>query len=509
MARKIDVTPDTNLITSIAADKIVWKDALGELIDNALDAGSSHVSISLGEVHRGVTEHIVVSDNGNGTDRMESFVKLGRHVHSHARKKCLGRYGIGFKNAALWIGGTGSVFRVQSTHKNRVYSIVVDWKRLVESEKWELDEDDSVHATATDIGTRVVISPVVRKVPEGKAWDELMEDLGYIYSPAIKQGAQILIKSNVRKSTPVPLKRYELPQLEPGHVDTIIAVNGKQARVYVGIVKEGHQHRRQGITYTYGFRVIERSSSNGCGSYGISRIAGFVEMLGDGWDLTKNKNGINKHASELYDAVFDACKDILARGEAASQMLESASLLSGVEETINRCVRRSPDSKAKRGKGDTHGRIDPTGNGGRHQQAANHQDGATFPRGIRGKLRVEWVDWPEDQGIGKYDIGGSVLLNKSTPVVDKMIKDQNQFGIAMLAMSLIDAAVCLNPCDEMGQFMLRGIEGDGQDRFSKLLGKMLSDATLDGAAIVSSAPRVESKKNCNGRTSLSPQSMSD
>lgn len=483
----IDISPSTHLIQSLASQNLTYVKALCEFIDNALDAGATTVTIEFGKPNKEGALLVLISDNGEGCKSLIPLIRLGNH-ESHGKKRdVLGRYGIGAKDAMLWLGGVDSSVTVQSVYGGVFRKLQLRWMDLCRSESWTVKVNDIMQperpAGPGEIGTQITVAPVIRRVPDGKDWDRLLSTLGYLYTPAIKGGKQIVVYNGRKGHLRTPLTRWTRPELEPGFVNETINVNGKQARVHVGIVQEKTLNDRPGITYFHGFRVIQSASSKGCGPYGIRRICGFVELSKE-WTLNKNKDGVAKDEQALYDAVFDVCKTIFEKAECITQQLESSVMINRIESLIND-VLTPPNTKAKRERGSSHGSKKPTGNGSKHNNATKTQSGTTFTKGLRGSIRFEMIEWPDSQKIGQFENGGSVLVNKSHPAVHAMIDARNWMGLAQVAIALIGSWYSLHPTDSRGQGLLRmDPNGDMVEQFAIFYGQALESATLDGQSIM-------------------------
>lgn len=480
------VGPTPDLLRSIAEQNMRWKTALGELIDNAFDAGATHVEIVFDG--SGKNAKFTASDNGTGCSDLRTLLCLGQHTKQSSTK--LGRYGIGAKDAMLWIGRTESNVHITSTsaRDRKTREVRVDWVELIRSGKWNIPvEDFREHAAEqSEKGTVICIrSPKMRQVPHGKDWAGLVEDIGYIYAPAIKSGRQITMHPPGKRGVPQPVARHQLPPLEPGHIDTEIDVDGKRARVYVGIVALGQPNHRAGITYTYNFRVIQEASAYGCGPYSFSRIAGIVD-LGEEWALSKNKDRIAASEDELYEAVFRACEPLLQRAEIAGQQLESSAFEESVNVALNRALGRTQaapaDGKAKRGKGDGSGTQLPTGTGPKHTQAKNEQDGQTFPRARNsGPYRVEFDDVVEGK-FGTFVPPNRVRLYSKHPAIRMARDEKNTTAIVWAACSILASGALAG--EQLPLLKLKGkSEGSAREKFEGALCDILKDVRIDGRAL--------------------------
>ncbi|PNX50766.1 MAG: DNA mismatch repair protein MutL, partial [Thermoplasmata archaeon M9B2D] len=97
----IKILPEL-LINKIAAGEVIERPAsvVKELVENALDAGSTDVRI---EVLRGGKRMIRVSDDGSGMDREDALLCFERHATSKVRhEQDLSRItSMGFRGEAL------------------------------------------------------------------------------------------------------------------------------------------------------------------------------------------------------------------------------------------------------------------------------------------------------------------------------------------------------------------------------------------------------------------------
>lgn len=471
--------PKTTYIRTMASQNLSVRTCIGEILDNALDAGAGTVDLIFGKMNG--KRYFSVRDNGGGAPDINALVVLGDH-RDHPGTK-LGRHGVGAKDATLWIGGPDSTLRVTSVHAGRTSALAVDWADMQTNGRWEYDEPDVRDASPGERGTHITILNCWRGPPHGEEWRRLVTDLEYMYAPALRT-AQITMATGGQK--PSPLVRWEPPPLEPGHIDCVLDVNGKKARLFIGIIKPGHGTARRGITYFHGWRVIEPASGKGCGEYEASaaHVCGFVEV-DRSWGLTKNKDAI-LGSDHLYAAVAAAAKPILEKAHQRATLVTSELFTTAIESALNANL-ATANAKAKRGKGNKHGTARPTGKGSGHRRAAVEQLGDTFVgrdgRGSGG-IKVAHASLGSVTQIGIFQRPSLVTLNTDNAGVMASQTNNNVLASMTAAAALIAIEEALS-----GQKVLKGIGSEDTDpinRFQHAMGALLGSATtrVDGTQIV-------------------------
>jgi hypothetical protein len=466
MKRRLPPVPNA-LLTMLANANLRWWIAVGEWIDNSFDAEASTISLEF-------SKHALrIVDDGIGSADPTALVQVGEHVQHGSTR--LGRYGIGGKDAALWVGGIASTIDIHSVHAGRCRSLSVNWRDYAQDDWW-LD-DSSVRDRREDeqAGTTIIIAPLARRPPHGQDWQELLAELGYVYSPALKAGHQIKFKGPAKGAKWEPLVRWELPKFDGDVVDTRIEVNGRGARVYCGVVQQGEANPRAGFTYLHKWRVIERASARGCGDHSPARMCGFVE-LDASWPLTKNKDGISKDAEALYAEVARVAQPVLDRAETVGIELQSRQFRLKVNARLNAHL-ATVDAKAKRGRGDTHGTKTPTETGRPHQQAEREQSGQTFHSRRQGGFDVDYVKLGRPDDIGEVKLPSQVLLNLDNPMVAYCRAAENTEAIVFAAAFLIGYQN-----SQSDKPLLKNLPVDPTSNgFSRAVGSILSEALfVDG-----------------------------
>ncbi|MFZ5832949.1 MAG: ATP-binding protein [Planctomycetota bacterium] len=458
MSTRIDVS--SSILESYEAAPLDWKTALGELIDNAFDAGATHVAIK----KHGDT--LSITDDGSGCDDLKRMMTIGQ---TYGRKGGrLGRYGIGFKEAAIWAASKVAIF---SACKGMTHQWRINWD-YVRAHNWDTGSDPQTESMNTSRclanglagthGTALVFEGLKHRFNGGKSLEPVLEDLGYIFSPALCHGKSIVVTNGTTKV----VKPYEWPPLE--HVvDRKLDVNGKSVRLVAGIVAQGMANKYPGFSYLLHHRVIQAATSMGARQYSVGRVTGRVE-LSDAWKVSKNKTSlVDADADALEAAIFEAMEPTLKTAQLQTDMLMSDAIKASVEKMLNQSR-----LKAKRKPREKTGRAKPTGEGAKHTQAARTQPGRTFsgPRNVGG-VTLEFTE-NESHGIGRVDFEGNrIWLCVKHPFVEQARSTDNDLGIASLAAALyVD---CIQHAEPKTRARYMPSMADAADGFTKGLTAML------------------------------------
>lgn len=385
-AGKVRRPPGPELYRILAHRDITWFKANAELIDNAFDAAATRCEIEM------YGKQFSVSDDGNGCQDVLLIVQPAERS-SHETTKS-GAYGIGSKEALSWIASEDGRIWIASTYRNKRYSVKVDLAHYA-SHNWELDLP-TIDDNPSLRGTRIEVPNPVHDPPVGERLEQLKTKLSFYYSPAMRAGKQILIRTGTpRKPITTTLTPFQHPPFEEFIEDTL-TVDGRKIQLLVGITKQGVTNAYPGLAYVHEWRVIKRSDNGeGCSGISTARIFGTVQIVGHEWTLTTDKANIVR-ADTLYQAVQERCRDLYAKVRTLAEKIELDSLKQAVNQELNAMLsfpRREPTLKAKRIKPENHsGPIVPVHSDRKHTRAEKLQRGNTFGGASVscGSAQVEW-----------------------------------------------------------------------------------------------------------------------
>lgn len=409
------IEPKTSVLRGMKHQRLPWKLIMGEFIDNAFDASATRITFEFDK------RRLVIVDDGAGCADVLKMLTLGdRENHEGTR---LGCYGVGAKDAAI---SAADGIHIRSIHRGIQRSISCNWKTLERSQSWEIDDPDECQ-TVDPSGTKIVLEPLRN---EHKPDEEgLLKSLSLQYTPAIRQGKQIVLKMGPRKA-PVTVPEFRLPVLEH-QITADLDVDGRLARVTVGIVPDGKPCPISGMVLSYGYRVIMHDQRIGLGNEPTPNLIGWCE-LGDGWELTKNKDNISSNLDELASAIYAACQETITKAASRAKSV----VFDGVSAQINAALEsilgngNTIKAKAKRSKGSVKGPVIPKRSERRHTQAAVIQPGETFKikTPTAACLKVAFQAMGEDGCACKYS-GGIVYLNKDNSVIRSQMNDETALSI--------------------------------------------------------------------------------
>jgi hypothetical protein len=316
---EIDITPDISLMPKLGFSGYSAPQAIGELVDNAIDAmvDSELLRVSI-QIKR---DSISVADNGSGMNKRVASKAL---VLAFSRKKDkLGEFGLGMKTACLSLG---TYFEIVTTAQGQgeQYHICFDRTKWESSKKgWKVPckvakTKEEEHYTIVNIKNLKVFYPNMHNY--------IREDLKKRYAPFIRAG-QVEIKVNGKKCIPEDVALIEGSRKE----FDISLKQGKRIYGWYGLLREGSQKGFYGFSTFRRGRMITTYDKVGFDPHPtVARLVGEVHL--DHVPVTHNKREFIKESFEYKEAMGklrDELKDIL------KQARRKAS-----EETVTEKVRR-------------------------------------------------------------------------------------------------------------------------------------------------------------------------
>jgi hypothetical protein len=449
-----DLSPHSSLIHALANQSLPWWKALAELVDNSVDAGSTRIEIIA------KNKVLTVKDNGAGIKNILAVATLGFHAPSETTR--LGRYGVGLKDCWLF---ASNVLNVRTIHDGQLATLRVDTTELVRN-NWKCD-DPKFEPSNEPSGT-VITLPLRegRNLPGIDAFDEL----SFVFTPAIQNGLQIVRNNGMATA----LRPHVMPSLSDVVKETF-DVDGKAVTIEIGMLPEGVSLNRGPFWMQYEHRIIDKTSI-GAGGYSTLRVAGKI-ILGEGWELSKNKDDLSTHKDLLSDAILERIEPLLQKATSLSETIESAALRTSLEEDLNEVVRHIAKSRyrmTRPGKGGKSGTITPknTERRVRVASATNGEPGDVDCPSMAALARSAFkLDWCElDNGkIGWFDYSGMrVFLNLGHPFINEAKKSQNRLALLCCAAPMIADDACRHDAKRAALFTF------SYSDFSTALGGLMS-----------------------------------
>lgn len=412
----MNITPPPTYLNALTQQTLSWRDALGELIDNSLDVNATRIEIEF------LGKTLTVKDDGEGCDDIARMLTLGYHVRGTHTK--LGRYGVGLKDAAIWLAPR---FDITTIHHGIRRDCTVDWDLLLRSATWDI-EDPTTAPVKTQSGTVFVFRGLRKKAYPN--FDALIENLGFVFMPALRSGKQIVFRYRGHQTVCTP---YELPPLE--HiVEDEFEVNGKVARLRAGVIKDGSTNKHPGFILIHYHRVIEETSV-GANGYSTSQITGTVE-LDKKWDLGKNKSKLTDvDAEALGEAIYTRCREMLEYAAQRARNINLDNLTGKIQGLISDSL-SEVTGKEQRHKGAGSGRVHPVSGPTQRTNVVKLQVGDKHLKSRSGSVSLDWNAYG-DQRLGEVDLTARrITLNLDHPALVRMRLVDNADAIASLALTL-------------------------------------------------------------------------
>jgi hypothetical protein len=428
--------PKTHIFKALVNQGLPWWKMLAELIDNSFDHGADRVEIR--EMSK--PRSLVIDDNGWGIQDLVSALSIGSSKPTGQSR--MGRYGIGLKDA--WLG-TGDKIDVIATHNGATRQLILDVSDF--DENW-IGPDPIELPFNGRKGTRIQLHlRKSKQMPQA----EVYEKLSWVFSPGLLDGKQIvrILSSSKRE----PLRPRGIPELCEAVQDSF-EVDGKPVSINIGIIKPGTKLFDGPFCFAHLHRIIECGS---LGSKGMScqNMAGMV-ILGDKWELSRNKDAITNNEDELEEEIHKRIKHLLFKAESLSQDIASIELREELETLLNaavgECKRESRQSKRE-----SSGTIIPQDSGQRRTKAKEiHEQlpGSVITEtGKRARgFKIDWQPRHDDL-IGTFDHrNNTVTMNTSHEYVRAAKEDKNTMALIPMAVSVLSDWMCNNKDQQRTMF---------------------------------------------------------
>lgn len=286
---EIDITPDISLMPKLGFAGYSAPQAIGELVDNAIDAriDGEELNVSI-KIQK---DSISVADNGTGMDKevaSKSFI-----LAFSKKTGQLGEFGLGMKTACLSLGDYFEIF-TSSLGDKFVYQICFDKKEWEGSNKgWKVplrkkEAKAEEHFTVINIKKLKVFYPNLHNY--------IRDDMQRRYSPFIRAG-QLQLKVNDRLCKPEEFNLIEDTKKE----FNLEVKKGNKIYGWYALLQEGSQKGFYGFhTFRRG-RMITTYDKVGFDPHPtLARIIGEISM--DHVPVTHNKREFIKDSPEYKEA---------------------------------------------------------------------------------------------------------------------------------------------------------------------------------------------------------------
>ncbi len=285
---EIDITPDISLMPKLGFAGYSAPQAIGELVDNAIDARLENtllnVSIKIGK------DFISIADNGKGMEK--EIISKALVLAFSTKKGQLGEFGLGMKTACLSLGDQFEIMTKSQDDKYE-YLINFDKKEWESSSRgWKVPLKQRP-GNVEDHFTIIKIQQL--KVFYPNLHNYIREDLQRRYAPFIRTG-QLQVKVNDRSC-----KQEEFDLVQETRKEFSLSVKGHKISGWYALLREGSQKGLYGFhTFRRG-RMITTYDKVGFDPHPtLARIMGEIHM--DHIPVTHNKREFIKESSEYRDA---------------------------------------------------------------------------------------------------------------------------------------------------------------------------------------------------------------
>lgn len=469
---KVDLTPKAHVLHSFMNTRILWHNALAELIDNSYDHGQAN------SVEIIIEDNVVkIKDDGRGVSDVTSCFRYGDHRVSG--KEGISKYGVGAKDVWLAFCNTMRVITVKDGIKTTAEA---DCEKMASYQTFEMEDPESIAAQDGEIGTVIELH---LRGGKKKPSDDVFDKLRWMFTPALKRGFQIIFTRRIGKAiTRRPLRPEELP-LMTDIVQAEFDIQGKGVKIEIGIVADGQEMKNGPFWLIREHRIVQSTSLGIKNGYGAKKIGGAI-YLKEGWSLAKHKDSLMELVDELSDAIFERIEGVLKKADDIADVFESKALRCDVAEMLNSAINNAETSdgnskkKQRRDSGDSTGSIAPKNTGRKQKRTRKPKDedgkyiddssGSKASRKLgRNQIQFDWFN-SDGNGVGHVDaLGRFVWLNENNKYVATLKHESKKTELALLIAAMISDHHCRH--DDNGQSLL----AFNYDNFSESFGSIVNE----------------------------------
>lgn len=218
----VDITPDTTLMPKMGRVGFTAPKALGELVDNSVDARIPGKPLHIGIEFNTRDKTIIVTDNAVGMTRDEVIKALTPAISGKSKDK-IGQFGFGLKAACNYLARQFELVTTTADDK-RAYRIVYNKDAFVNSRKWKLDLETT--SKPFDHGTRIILSDLEISL-YARLPDKVRDYIGRTFRFFIREADVSIIVDGT------PVLPIDIPVQEKWEIDWTI--QGKRVHGWVGI----------------------------------------------------------------------------------------------------------------------------------------------------------------------------------------------------------------------------------------------------------------------------------
>lgn len=410
-----NIVPSPAMIRrTISSDDLTVDRCISELVDNAFGpaAGDAdNVTITF------EADRIIFEDDGRGTENMAALFKYAESP-SRSDPNEIGQYGIGAKEAFIWLG---KKTRVVSYCGNIAKRAELNWDKIKDLPEWPpLSVDEHEVEVGRRTGTSIEIIGL-RNIKRFRTLP-LVKKLGETYASALRAGKTITV-INTRKG-------YELEEVQPflpeglSDVETLEGeVGGKRYTIQIGILSEVYR-QNSGIRFCFGHRVIEkRTVLNGKSL--PARIFGYVE-LDRAWKFHLGANKVSvRDSDELEEDIERLCSEKLRLADEYESEIFLEKIAADLSVAVSKVLRKDADGNL------LGARAEPKSEGTRTrkhpappmtQVTVDGMPASEEEKPRASGLQIKIVSWGDgDVGrITENDLGMLAEVNKDSPLIGQI-----------------------------------------------------------------------------------------